>query len=252
MEYGTNYCVERTTEIVIFVNMKLIVTILILFFGQHAFAQKTDTIWYNNKWGKTQKVNERHYSRVIEKLDINRYKVKDYYETGSVQMEGLYTALDPDVKNGEFKYWYRDGKKQMEVTYENGKEVQVCQYDEKGEITNEWELVPVVKMENGKPTKEFKVLQRAPRFPGGKSALNEFIVKNLKHPEGVSDIKGQVLVQFKVNTDGKAVNPAIISGLSSEYDREAINLIKKMPNWEPAKQGGKAVVITLSLPITFN
>ena len=193
-----------------------------------------------------------NYSRVIEKLDINKYKVKDFYETGSMQMEGFYSSLDPDVKNGEFKYWYRNGKKQMDVTYENCKEVQVCQYDEKGGITNEWELVPVVKIENGKPVKEFRVLQRAPRFPGGKVALNEFVVKNVKHPQGISTIKGQVVVQFKINTEGKAVNPAIISGLSSDYDREAINLIKKMPNWEPGKQDGKPVAVTLSLPITFD
>ena len=232
--------------------MKLIITILALSLGQQALAQKPDTIWYNNKWEKTQQVSERHYSRVIEKLDINKYKVKDYYETGSMQMEGFYSSVDPDVKNGEFKYWYRNGKKQMDVTYENSKEVQVCQYDEKGGITNEWELVPVVKIENGKPVKEFRVLQRAPRFPGGKVALNEFVVKNVKHPQGISTIKGQVVVQFKINTEGKAVNPAIISGLSSDYDREAINLIKKMPNWEPGKQDGKPVAVTLSLPITFD
>ncbi|MNY76386.1 Gram-negative bacterial tonB protein [compost metagenome] len=61
-----------------------------------------------------------------------------------------------------------------------------------------------------------------------------------------------MVVQFKINTEGKAVNPAIISGLSSDYDREAINLIKKMPNWEPGKQDGKPVAVTLSLPITFD
>ncbi|SMC46991.1 energy transducer TonB [Pedobacter africanus] len=232
--------------------MKMIITFLALSLGQQALAQKPDTIWYNNKWEKTQHVSERHYSRVIEKLDINNYRVKDYYETGSLQMEGFYSSLDPDIKNGEFKYWYRNGKKQMDVTYEDSKETQVCQYDEKGEITNEWELVPVFKIENGKPVKEFKVIQRAPRFPGGKSALNEFIVKHVKHPEGIPIVKGQVIVRFKINTEGKAVNPTVISSLSSEYDREAINLINKMPNWEPGKQDGKPVVITLSLPINFN
>lgn len=231
--------------------MKLIITILALSLGQEALAQKPDTVWYNNKWEKTQQVSERHYSRVIEKLDTDKYKVKDYYETGSLQMEGFYTSVDPDIKNGEFKYWYRNGKKQMDVTYEDNKEIQVCQYDVKGEITNEWEYIPVVKIVDGKPVKEYKVLQRAPRFPGGKVALNQFIVKNIEHPNSNSIQKGQVIVQFKINTEGKAVNPVIISGLSSEYDLEAINLIKKMPNWEPGKQDGKPVVITLSLPIMF-
>lgn len=233
--------------------MKLITTItLIFFFTQQTFAQKTDTIWYNNKWEKTQQVSARHYSRVIEKLGTDKYKVKDYYETGSQQMEGFFSSVEPDIKDGEFKYWYRSGKKQMDVTYEANKEVQVCQYNEQGEITNEWERIPVVKIENGKPTTEFKILQRSPKFPGGKEALNEFIAKNIKYSDVTSNIKGKIIVRFKVNIDGKAVNPTIISSLSPEQDQEAINMIKKMPRWEPGKQNGQLVAITLSLPITFN
>lgn len=90
--------------------MKLIITILTLFLAQKTFAQKLDTIWYNNKWGKTQQVSARHYSRVIEKLATDKYKVKDYYETGSLQMEGFFSSIDPDIKDGEFKYWYRRSK----------------------------------------------------------------------------------------------------------------------------------------------
>lgn len=234
------------------VNMKLITTVLTLFLVQNGLAQKLDTIWYNNKWEKTQQVSARHYSRVIEKLNTGNYKVKDYYETGSRQMEGFFSSIDPDIKNGEFEYWYRSGKKQMEVTYEVNEEIQVCQYNEQGEITNEWERIPVIKIKNGKPITEFRVLQRSPKFPGGKEALNEFVINHIKYPSGRSDIKGQVVIQFKVNIEGNAVNPIIISSLSSDHDREAINLIKKMPKWEPGKQDGKLVAITLSLPIKFN
>lgn len=232
--------------------MKLIITLLLFFLVQKEIAQKPDTIWYNNKWEKTQQVSSRHYSRVIEKLRTDKYKVKDYYETGSLQMEGFFSSVDPDIKNGEFKYWYRNGKKQMDLTYEDNKEIQVCQYNEQGEITNEWERISIVKIENGKPVTEFRVLQRSPKFPGGKEALNEFILKQLKYPDGSLNIKGKVVVQFKINVEGKAVNPTIISSLSVEHDQEAINLIKKMPKWEPGKQDGKFVAITLSLPINFN
>ncbi|WP_316842257.1 energy transducer TonB [Pedobacter gandavensis] len=232
--------------------MKLIITLLTLFLAQKALAQKPDTIWYNNKWEKTQQLNARHYSRVVEKLSTDNYKVKDYYETGSLQMEGFFSSLEPDIKNGAFKYWYRTGKKQMDASYEDNKETQVCQYNEQGEITNEWELIPIIKMENGKLVTEFRVIQRSPKFPGGKNALNEFILKHIKHPNGVSNIRGRVIVRFQIDQEGNAVNPIIISGLSPEYNQEAINLIKKMPKWEPGKQNGKLVAITLSLPITFN
>jgi len=232
--------------------MKLIITLLSLFLVREALAQKPDTIWYNNKWEKTQQLSARHYYRVIEKLNTNNYKVKDYYETGYQQMEGFFSSLEPDMKNGEFKYWYRSGKKQMDATYEDNKEIQVCQYNEQGEIINEWERIPIVKIENGKIVTEFRILQRSPKFPGGKEALNEFILKQIKYPHGGFNTKGEVVVQFKVNVEGKVVNPTIISSLSPELDQEAINLVKKMPKWEPGKQNGQLIAVTLSLPIKFN
>lgn len=232
--------------------MKTIIILLALSLSQNALAQKLDTIWYNNKWEKTQQVSARHYSRVVEKLHKDKFKVKDYYETGSLQMEGFFSMLDPDIKHGVFKYWYRSGKTQMEVTYEDNKEIQVCQYNEQGEITNEWERIPVTKIKNGNPITEFRIIQRSPKFPGGKDGLNEFISKHIKYPNGDLDIRGQVVVQFKVDLEGKAVDPTIIKSLGPEYDQEAVNLIKKMPKWEPGKQDGKFVPITLSLPINFN
>ncbi|NRF39293.1 energy transducer TonB [Pedobacter foliorum] len=232
--------------------MKMLITILTLFLAQNTFAQKLDTIWYNNKWKKTQQVSERHFFRVIEKLDTDKYKVKDYFETGSQQMEGFFSSLDPDIKNGDFKYWFKSGKKQMEITYEANQAIQVCEYNEEGEITKEWERIPVIKVVNGETVTEFRLLQRSPKFPGGTEALNEFIAKNIKYPKKGSNIKGQVVVQFKVNIEGEAINPTIVISLTPDYDREAINLIKKMPTWEPGRQGGKLVPITLSLPINFN
>jgi protein TonB len=230
--------------------MKLIIIILMLFFAQPTLAQKTDTIWYNSKWEKTQVVSERHYSRVIETVSANKYLVKDYYETGSKQMEGFYSSINPEIKNGEFKYWYRSGKKQMDAAYENNEEIQICQYNEQGEITNEWERISIVKIENGKPVTEFRILQRSPKFPGGKDAMNEFIIKHIKYPDN-STIKGKTIVQFTVNIDGKAVNPIIINSLSPEHDQEVFNLIRKMPKWQPGMQNGKSIAITLSLPIEF-
>lgn len=232
--------------------MKLITIFLILFLAQQTFAQRADTIWYNNKWEKTQEPGKRHYFRVVKKLGAEKYKVEDYYETGAQQMEGFFSSVDPDVKNGEFKYWYRSGKTQMDATYEAGEAIQIRQYSEQGEITNEWERIPVTKIENGKRVTEFRILQRSPKFPGGKEAMNAFIAKTLHYPDVDSDIQGQVIVQFKINTAGKAVDPTIIRSLSPECDREAINLIKKMPKWEPGKQDGELTSITLSLPITFN
>jgi len=230
--------------------MKLFISILTLLFAQQVIAQKPDTIWYNNKWEKTTQVSDRHYSRVIKNLAKNSFLVRDFYETGAKQMEGIFTALDPDIKNGEFSYWYRSGKKQMDATYENNKQIKVCQYNEVGDITNEWERITSIKIKDGKPVTEYLVIERTPKFPGGKEALHKFIKENMLY--GQDGIKGQVVVRFEVNENGKVSNPVIIKSLSPEHDREVLAMMKKMPKWEPGKQDGKYIIVTQTLPIAFD
>lgn len=230
--------------------MKLFISILTLLFAQQVIAQKPDTIWYNNKWEKTTQVSDRHYSRVIKNLAENSFLVRDFYETGAKQMEGIFTTLDPDIKNGEFSYWYRSGKKQMDATYENNKQIKVCQYNEIGDITNEWERITSIKIKDGKPVTEYLVIERTPKFPGGEEALRKFIKENMLY--GQNGIKGQVVVRFEVNENGKVSNPVIIKSLSPKHDREVLAMMKKMPKWEPGKQDGKYIIVTQTLPIAFD
>jgi protein TonB len=99
----------------------------------------------------------------------------------------------------------------------------------------------------------FLVVEQTPEFPGGKSAMQKFISDNLVIPqnEASKKLSGQVFVSFIVNTDGSLDDIVLKKGLSPEYDREAINVVKLMPLWKPGYQSRRRVRVIYLLPIQF-
>ncbi|RLD53319.1 MAG: hypothetical protein DRI94_00295 [Bacteroidetes bacterium] len=74
-------------------------------------------------------------------------------------------------------------------------------------------------------------------FTGGKDALFQYIKTNLKYPEAAKTkhIQGRVYVKFTVNRYGKIKNVKIVRSIHPLLDKEALRLIKNMPDWQPAK-----------------
>lgn len=99
----------------------------------------------------------------------------------------------------------------------------------------------------------YDIVEQYPEFPGGYSALTEWIDDNLKYPvEAAMDgIEGRVIVQFIVRPTGKVVDAEVVRGIAPSLDKEALRLINIMPNWIPGRQKGKAVNVRYTLPITF-
>lgn len=231
--------------------IKLTLLLLANLASSYVFAQRTDTIWYNNKWEKTNEIKARHYFRTTEKVASDHYVVNDFYETRAKQMEGNYSSLNPEIKHGKFKYWFRNGQVQMEATYVKNEPVQMKQFNEQGDIVTEWELIEVSRLVNGKLLTELVSIERAPKFPGGKQALETYLSENLKHISSI-EASGKVFVNFKVKPDGSISEVQAIGSSDPLLSREAEKIIKRMPKWEPGKQNGKAITVSLSLPILFN
>jgi hypothetical protein len=91
---------------------------LIFFLSINAFAQQ-DTIFFNYKWLKTTR-DSALYFRISEKTDA-QYFVKDFYMNGNLQMEGIYSSLEPEIRNGYFIWYYESGQKYAEGKYLHGK-----------------------------------------------------------------------------------------------------------------------------------
>lgn len=92
-----------------------------------------------------------------------------------------------------------------------------------------------------------------PSFPGGKSALQEYIVQNLKYPaEAVKNKKeGKVIVSFVVMKDGSVSNIVVAKSADPLLDKEAVRVVSIMPKWTPGTNDGQPVNVKYMFPISF-
>lgn len=99
----------------------------------------------------------------------------------------------------------------------------------------------------------FEVVEVMPEFPGGMSALMDFISKNIKYPVEAqkAGTQGRVTIQFIVNTEGDIVNPKVLRGVDPLLDAEALRLTTIMPKWKPGTQKGQAVNVKYTIPVMF-
>ena len=83
--------------------------------------------------------------------------------------------------------------------------------------------------------------ERLPEFPGGKTAMFNFIEKNKKFPFALLDKgieSGFAQVTFVVKSDGTLSDIKVTKSTAPELAKEAIRVVSKMPKWIPGKKGG--------------
>ena len=93
-------------------------------------------------------------------------------------------------------------------------------------------------------------------YPGGFSAMMKFIQDKFTVPAIAYDINasGKVFLKFVVGEDGSIGSIKVQRGIPNcpECDKEAIRVLKMMPNWKPGKIKGKAVSSYFNLPINID
>ena len=99
----------------------------------------------------------------------------------------------------------------------------------------------------------FMVVEKMPEFPGGMTALMQYLQKNIKYPAVCreNNIQGRVLIQFIVNRDGSIVEPEVVKSVNPYLDKEALRVISGMPKWSPGEQRGKPVRVKYTVPVNF-
>ena len=100
---------------------------------------------------------------------------------------------------------------------------------------------------------ELGAVEVFPEYPGGTTAMFDFIQTNLKYPESAieSNKEGRVFIGFVVEKDGSISNVNVLRGVCEELDAEAVKVVKAMPKWTPGMNNGKAVRVQYTLPIVF-
>jgi TonB family protein len=99
----------------------------------------------------------------------------------------------------------------------------------------------------------FVAVEQMPMFPGGEPALLTYISSNTNYPESakVGNIQGKVIIRFVVSAEGKVTKETVLKGVDPALDEEALRVVRTLPEFEPGRQGGKAVPVWYMVPINF-
>lgn len=208
------------------------ITLLVLSF--QGYGQTLDTIFYDANWKQAIKANSSYY-RILSKTDNGKFSVTDYYNTGQVQMTGTLKSHDPDVKEGDFVFYYKNGVTQTKSTYVNGQETESKSWDQEGKDV----------VLDGK-------VEVQPEYPGGMENLYRYIGSHFIYPKGLSPRpKGTINLSFVIERDGSTDDVRVISSVHKILDAEAVRVIKSMPKWKPGIQKGQPVRVMYNIPLTM-
>ncbi len=99
----------------------------------------------------------------------------------------------------------------------------------------------------------FEVVEQMPAFPGGETALMQFLSSHIKYPVEAEDngIQGRVVCTFVVERNGSISDVRVVKSVDPSLDKEAVRVLKSMPNWIPGRQDGSPVRVKYTTPVTF-
>jgi antitoxin component YwqK of YwqJK toxin-antitoxin module len=101
-----------------------------------AFSQNSDTIFLHFALSKGDTII---YKRIVSyNYDSRLYSVRDYYESGQIQMKADYSSLDKyikedyqcnyrsNTKEGQYEEWYSNGQRKYYGNFKKGKRNGIC------------------------------------------------------------------------------------------------------------------------------
>ena len=97
-------------------------------------------------------------------------------------------------------------------------------------------------------------VEETPEYPGGMTAMMNFIMENIKYPEDAKKAgkDGRVICSLIIDKDGKVTETHVVKSSGTQcLDDEAVRIINLMPNWKPGKDKGEPVSVLYTIPIVF-
>lgn len=261
-------------------KLSIYFTLLIFFVSGSAYAQSVTDTTFLDAYRHVCSKDSFSYMRIATPHK-KVYDVKDYYKNGKLHMEGIFSSLEPEVKNGFFTEYYESGFKKSDGEYYNDKKRGIF-HIYKDTLGYLWETATY---KNDKLNGPFSVyakngLQYKGSFENGKlvkydfgNAANLFSSQNINDTKNnqvsenrpkLSDILSRnyrkyasekfrstsstVTLSYEVDSDGVLGNVSVESGDSTEQSEMVLNSLKEYCLGRGKDQGAK---ITGTLSVTF-
>jgi TonB family protein len=155
-----------------------------------------------------------------------------YYPDGAIRSEGLFNE---GVRVGEWTWYHPNGEVSSVEKWKRG------EY-KKGKY---WDR-------EGNPSDITEVLTH-PEYPGGIEAFTQMVASNLQYPEQMKleGIEGRVVLEFRINRNGRLVRPRVAEGAHPALEQEALRVVRMSDEWTPARFHGKNTTASYTFPIVF-
>ena len=194
---------------------------------------------------------------LAEKKEIKEEK-KDEPEVEKIEVERVKSSVAftvPEIKKDDEVKEDQEMKSQDDLAETNTAigAFTVEGNDETAEVKHVEEKIAEPEPVKEEETKVFDVVEQMPSFPGGPSALMQYLNSNIKYPVVAEEngVQGRVVCTFVVEKDGSITDVRVIKSVDPSLDKEAVRVVKSMPKWIPGKQNGSAVRVKYTVPVTF-
>lgn len=194
---------------------------------------------------------------LAEKQEIKEEK-KDEPEVEKIEVERVKSSVAftvPEIKKDEEVKEDQEMKSQDDLAETNTAigAFTVEGNDETAEVKHVEEKIAEPEPVKEEETKVFDVVEQMPSFPGGPSALMQYLNSNIKYPVVAEEngVQGRVVCTFVVEKDGSITDVRVVKSVDPSLDKEAARVVKGMPKWIPGKQNGSAVRVKYTVPVTF-
>ncbi len=189
-------------------------------------------------------------SYVVEKdgklSNIKIDKYNPYYESTTIPPSSFKSEIQRLL--GSMRKWTPAKKQGRAIRFKNESNLYLMEYALALKERKDYEK-SLKELREAEKTGIYEFVDKPPTFPGGASALYEWIQKNQKKPE---DKIGRPIVNFIVEKDGSLSEIKIMRSAGDKIlDEEAIRLMKTMPRWNPGKLDGEYVRCRFTLAIPF-
>ena len=99
----------------------------------------------------------------------------------------------------------------------------------------------------------YKVMDQAPEFPGGDSALYQYIATSVRYPDSATYFgkEATVKVKFMIDEYGSIDSVSTKEQFGYGLNKEAERVVKNMPPWKPGRNNDHPVKVYFQIPIKF-
>jgi TonB family protein len=158
-----------------------------------------------------------------------------WFDDGSIEFAG-YQLLEK--KYGKWKYYHRNGNISSEELYKQGKLISANYYNEENLLLSDTAKANTPAL--------FK--------NGEKESWRNYLEENVYWPDGYQFNNGNmavVVVEFTINEEGKTEDVEVAIPFHPEFDKIAVDIIRRSPAWQPAIAHNRKVRSRFRQPVTF-